>query len=203
MLRVLFAVLLLALGAPASPAQDRDPGELPARFTVTGVAEGDRLAVRARPDGDARAVATLQPGATGVEVIRTSSEGRWGLVPFREGSGWVPMRRLTREAPSRTPLPRPLFCRGTEPFWALSVPAQGDVTLDRPDEGVARLRLHGEVAGFAGGVMAFDMDGRTLDLTVVRSRCSDGMSDRPYGFSALVWDRGETFLEGCCTLTSR
>lgn len=172
MLRVLVAVLLLALGAPASlvQAQDRDQGELPARFTVTGVAAGDTLAVRARPDGDARRLATLQPGATGVEVIRLNGDGNWGLVPLREGSGWVRMRYLAREAPSPTPLPRPLFCRGTEPFWALSVPVQGRATLD---------------------------------LTVLRSRCSDGMSDRPYGLTALVWDRGGTFLEGCCTLTSR
>jgi uncharacterized membrane protein len=203
MLRVLLAVLLLALGASASQAQGRDEGELPARFTVTGVAAGDTLTVRARPDGDARRIATLQPGATGVEVIRLASEGRWGLVPLREGSGWVRMRFLAREAPSPTPLPRPLFCRGTEPFWALSVPAGGAATLDRPEEGVIRLRRHGEVGGATGGVMAFDMGGQTLDLTVVRRTCSDGMSDRPYGLAAMVWDRGGTFLEGCCTLTSR
>ena len=53
-------------------------------------------------------------------------------------------------------------------------------------------------------MVAFDRDGATLDLTVTRASCSDGMSDRPYGFRALVWDRGasggEQLLEGCCSL---
>jgi len=99
-------------------------------------------------------------------------------------------------------LPRPLFCRGTEPFWALEVTAEG-ATFSTPERGEVPLRPHGEVAGFTGGVAAFDAGGETLDLTVVRQACSDGMSDRPYGLTAMVWNRGGTFLEGCCALSSR
>jgi uncharacterized membrane protein len=193
----LLAALLLALWGAAALAQD-----LPARFTVTGVAAGDVLNVRAEPSAQAAILAALPPGSTGVEVVRLSPDGRWGLTPFREGAGWVSMRYLAREAASGTPLPRPLLCRGTEPFWSLNITGSG-AAFEVPDRARVALRPLGEVAGFQGGVLAFDAGGETLDLTVVRMACSDGMSDRPYGFLALVWNRGETFLEGCCALSAR
>ena len=193
----LAALLLLALWGTAALAQD-----LPARFTVTGVGAGDALNVRSEPSASARIVATLPPGSTGVEVLSLSPDGRWGLMPLREGSGWVSLRYLAREAASGTPLPRPLLCRGTEPFWALSVTGTGAV-FETPEGGAVPLRPLGEVAGVTGGGAAFDAGGETLDLTVVRRACSDGMSDRPYGLTAMVWNRGETFLEGCCALSSR
>jgi uncharacterized membrane protein len=198
--RLLAALVLLpwlALAALPAAAQT-----LPARFTVTGVAQGDVLNVRERPSASARILGSFQPGATGIEVIEQSPDGRWGLVALREGAGWVSMRYLRAEPPSATPLPRPLYCLGTEPFWSLAVTPQG-AQFERPGQPAIRLRQHGEVAGFTGGVMAFDAGGETLDLTVIRARCSDGMSDRPYGFRAMVWNRGGTFLEGCCKLSSR
>jgi uncharacterized membrane protein len=198
-IRLRLALALLALVLPAGGAMAQD---LPARFTVTGVAAGDVLNVRAAPGASAPVLATLPPGSTGVEVLSLSPDGRWGLVPFREGSGWASMRYLSPEAPSPTPLPRPLLCRGTEPFWALSVTAEGAV-FETPEGGRVELRQHGEVAGFRGGVATFDAGGETLDLTVIRAACSDGMSDRPYGLTALVWNRGEVFLEGCCALSGR
>lgn len=191
------AALLLVLWAPLAAAQD-----LPARFTVTGVAAGDVLNLRTRPSASAPVLATLPPGGTGVEVLDLSPDGRWGLVPFREGSGWAAMRFLAPEAAPPTPLPRPLLCRGTEPFWSLSV-AAGGAAFDTPERGPVPLRRQGEAAGFTGGVLTFDAGGETLDLTVIRQACSDGMSDRPYGFAALVWNRGDLFLEGCCALSSR
>lgn len=193
----LAALLLACLAGSPAPAQD-----LPARFTVEGVAAGDALNVRAAPSASAPVLATLPPGSTGVEILERSPDGRWGLTPLRGGSGWVALRFLAPEPPSPTPLPRPLLCRGTEPFWALTVTAEG-AAFETPERGPVPLRPLGEAAGFSGGVLAFDAGGETLDLTVVRKTCSDGMSDRPYGFAALVWNRGETFLEGCCALSSR
>jgi uncharacterized membrane protein len=189
--------LVLALWGAAALAQD-----LPARFTVTGVGAGDVLNVREGPSASARVLASLPPGSTGVEIVELSPDRRWGLMAFREGSGWVSLRYLAREAAAGTPLPRPLLCRGTEPFWALSVTSDG-ARFETPEGGAVALRPLGEVAGGTGGVAAFDAGGETLDLTVVRRACSDGMSDRPYGLTAMVWNRGETFLEGCCALSAR
>lgn len=202
MLRLLLAVALaLWAGLAPASAQDRAVPDLPALFTVTGVDWDDVLNLRAEPDAAAAIAGTLQPGSMDVEVLSLSPDGQWGLVPLGEGSGWVAMRFLVRQREAPTPLPRPLLCRGTEPFWSLTLDSQGHV-FERPGEGVQFLRQHGEVAGFGGGVMAFDLDGQTLDLTIVREACSDGMSDRPYGLTAFVWNRGETFLEGCCTLSA-
>lgn len=194
----LTALLLPAflMGSPA-PAQD-----LPARFTAEGVAPGDALNLRAAPSASAPVLATLPPGSTGVEILERSPDGRWGLTPLRGGSGWVALRFLAPEPPSATPLPRPLLCRGTEPFWSLTVTAEG-AAFETPERGPIPLRQHGEAAGFSGGVLTFDAEGETLDLTVIRAACSDGMSDRPYGLAALVWNRGDLFLEGCCALSAR
>ena len=194
-LHLLAAVLVL----PGTLAAALD---LPARFSVGGVAPGDGLNVRAGPSASAPVLATLPPGGSGIEIVERSPDGRWGLMPLREGSGWVAMRFLIPEPPGGTPLPRPLLCRGTEPFWSLSVTREGAV-FETPERGPLTLRPAGEVAGFQGGVLAFDAGGETLDLTVLRTACSDGMSDRPYGFSAMVWNRQKTFLEGCCALSSR
>jgi uncharacterized membrane protein len=197
LLRPLAALLLLLAWAPLAQAQD-----LPARFTVAGVAAGDVLNVRAAPSASSAIIASLPPGSTGVEILQLSPDGRWGLFPFGGQSGWVSMRFLAREAPSGRPLPRPLICRGNEPFWSLNVTSSGAV-FETPDGGAVPLRQHGEAAGFTGGIAVFDAGGETLDLTVIRMACSDGMSDRPYGYYAMVWNRGETFLEGCCALSSR
>ncbi|EYD76352.1 hypothetical protein Rumeso_02072 [Rubellimicrobium mesophilum DSM 19309] len=191
------AALVLALWGAMAAAQD-----LPARFTVTGVAAGDVLNVREGPDASARILATLPPGSTGVEVVELSPDGRWGRMAFREGSGWVSMRYLAREAAYPGPVPRPLLCRGTEPFWSLRLSEDG-AAFQSPERGDIPLRPLGEAGGRTGAVAAFDAGGETLDLTVIRKACSDGMSDRPYGLAALVWNRGELFLEGCCALSSR
>ncbi|WP_395445129.1 COG3650 family protein [Caulobacter sp. UC70_42] len=88
---------------------------------------------------------------------------------------------------------------GTEPFWTLKIRA-ASMTLARPD--------HAEVATANPGVRA-DGDQGVWDGTVGEQRlvlrltpgdCSDGMSDRHYGYSAEVWIDGET-LRGCASKT--
>jgi hypothetical protein len=190
------ALLLLLLLWAAPLAAQGPAGPWPARHSVTGVAADDVLNVRAAPSASAEILAALPPGARGVEVLGLSPDGAWARVPLPEGEGWVAARFLAREeGPLLVP---PLVCLGTEPFWALSLSRRG--ALWETPEGAVPLRPLGAAEGFSGGVLAFDRAGGTLDLTVVRGACSDGMSDRPYGLTALVWDRGGELLEGCCTL---
>ncbi len=192
----MIGAIALALSKMAA-AQD-----LPARFSVKGVAASDVLNLRERPDPSAPVLGTLPPDAQGIEVLSLSPDGRWGLVPRPEDQAWAAMRFLAPEPSDPRPVPRPLRCLGTEPFWSLRLSENG-ATFETPDQGKRPLRQHGEAGGHTGAVAAFDAGGETLDLTVIRQECSDGMSDRPYGFAALVWNRGETFLEGCCTLSSQ
>jgi uncharacterized membrane protein len=196
--------LALALMAAGATAQD-----FPLRASVTGVALTDTLNIRARPAADAAVLGTLPPTATGIEVLSLSPDGRWALVPLPEGPGWVARRFLREEPPPVGALPRPLVCRGTEPFWSLAIRGDGTV-LERPGEAPLALAETGEAAGRTGFVASFALGARTGELAVLRASCSDGMSDRPYGLAALLWVRGlaadgegETLLEGCCTLQER
>ncbi|TNC46425.1 peptide-binding protein [Rubellimicrobium rubrum] len=191
------AIAIALAFSTAATAQD-----LPGRFGVTDVAPNDVLNLRERPDPSAPVMGTLPPDAHGIEVLSLSPDGRWGLVPRPEGRAWAAMRFLSPEPFDPRPVPRPLRCLGTEPFWSLRLSKDGAI-FETPDQGERPLRQHGEAGGSTGAVAAFDAGGETLDLTVIRQACSDGMSDRPYGFSALVWNRGDTFLEGCCTLSSQ
>ncbi|WP_210528431.1 COG3650 family protein [Rubellimicrobium arenae] len=175
---------------------------LPARYAVAGVAANDVLNVRAEPQASAPVLATLAPGARGVEVLAISEDGRWARVSLPEGAGWAALRFLSAEAAAPGPVPRPLRCLGTEPFWSIRLSEDASV-FDSPESGAVPLRPLGEAGGRVGAVAAFDAGGETLDLTLIRQECSDGMSDRPYGFAALAWNRGEVFLEGCCTVSSQ
>lgn len=188
------ALLALVLGAGTALAQD-----LPARFAVTGVAADDALNIRAAPSASAPILGRLPPDATGVEVLALSPDGAWARIGLPEGEGWAARRFLAAQPADPRALPLPLRCLGTEPFWSLTVTADG-ATYELPGEEARALRPIGRAEGFRGFVLAFDDRGETRDLTVVRAECSDGMSDRPYGFTAMVWNRGEEVLEGCCLL---
>ena len=166
------------------------------------------LNVRAAPSASARDPgARCAPTAAGIEVLALSAGRRLGAgaPPRGVGLGGAALPR-GRAARRRAP-PRPLACRGTEPFWARD-PRRGAArrsTCPRPAR--CRCAPWARPRGARAGSRAFDLGGpdggRTLDLTVVRRACSDGMSDRPYGLTALVWATGgggDRLLEGCCTL---
>lgn len=198
---------LAALALLASPLAAEeflsDHHNLPARSAVTGVADDDVLNIRAAPDASSPVVGTLAPDAADVEVIDVSDDGAWALVPLREGIGWAAARFLRIEDADPTAIPFPLRCVGTEPFWGVELREDGGATYDRMDEGARELRYLGRAATHDGFVLAFDDGGQTRDFTVMRRECSDGMSDRPYGFAVINWNRGEEVLGGCCFLLPR
>ena len=196
----LFAALL-----PGLPALAQD---LPALFSVTGVAADDRLNLRAGPSADADAVGALGPDATGVEVVETTDDGRWGRVNVGEGAAWAAMRYLVAEpGPDWHAMARPLSCYGTEPFWSLAIP---------PDAAPLRLERMGEAVEALPRTLtspAFDwprsvgigLDGpRGPGFSVIRAEtCTDGMSDRVMGLSLRMFLAGPSGTEsylGCCTL---
>lgn len=198
----------LALWAFASAALARD---LPAVFDVAGVAAGDVLNIRAEPSAKAAILRSIPPDAKGVEVVALSEDGKWGMVSTGEGSGWVAMRFLSEQpAPAPDTLPRPMTCMGTEPFWQLvhdpvqdlfKMPGEPEQTL------AAGLELAAPDGYFvrSGGTGA-GQDGTLYQLTITRKTCSDGMSDRQFGFDARLFisaPGGNRLLSGCCTLDQR
>jgi uncharacterized membrane protein len=124
------------------------------------------------------------------------------LVPLREGIGWASTRFLAIEdaEASLTEVPLPLRCVGTEPFWSLDLREDGASYLpyDLADEPAAEWSPVDRALSTDGFVLAYEEAGQPRDVFVMRRECTDGMSDRPYGFAALIWDRADRVLRGCC-----
>lgn len=199
MKRLVF-LLFLSLCGPAL-AQD-----LPAQFSVTGVAADDVLNIRAAPDAGAEKIGALGPYTINIEVLDLSENGRWGRIGLPEGNGWVSMRYLERQALAEgTVIPRPLTCLGTEPFWRIGLYPRGD-EYERLGEERQDLTLISERPGEDGYQAEWTGNGVTYSLVVTRGACGDGMSDRAYGWTGTLYRdsaSGAETLLGCCTLDGR
>jgi uncharacterized membrane protein len=89
---------------------------------------------------------------------------------------------------------------GTEPFWAVKVRADS-VSLARPDYPEVTTANPGVRADGEQGVWDGAAGERRLVLRLTPGECTDGMSDRRYGYAAEVWIDGET-LRGCAAKTA-
>lgn len=204
-LQHLAAALLLALAGIAGPAR---ADTLPAAFMVKGVADDDVLNIRAEPASTAAILGEIAPHALNVEVIEISADGKWGKVAAGgEGNGWVALAYLERQ-PVLDPalVPRPMTCLGTEPFWALDLFEQGAAweTPDTPRTDLGEVTEAVAPQGFH--LRAEEGPERVFHLTISREWCSDGMSDRAFGFAAKLFlesPDGNMLLSGCCTLDHR
>lgn len=183
---------------------------LPAFHDVSGVAANDVLNVRAEPDAQSPIVGSLAPGLVGVEIVRTSEDGKWGLVNLGEVSGWASLSFLKPQArPAWHSLQGGLQCAGTEPFWSLSLdPAAQKATISSPDAGPVSLDIQASWPGEDWRpVAAVDLGGANgAGLATFRAEaCSDGMSDMAFGLKADIFLQAAgqfpaTAWQGCCTL---
>ncbi|MEJ6396541.1 hypothetical protein [Yoonia sp. 208BN28-4] len=194
-----FFILILSLFASPAFAQG-----FPDAFITRDVPSDDRLNIRAEPSASAPIIGDYYAFTTNIEVLRTSSDGKWGMVGIGERNGWVSMRYLERSnhnEPHR--FPRPISCSGTEPFWNLNVTMRGDeyseMGMDRRD-----LNMISDSGAPNGGIAVFE-EGPTLNRTLIvqRGYCGDGMSDREFGWKATLFTEapdGNYAQSGCCTL---
>lgn len=195
-MRWVFALVLMTSGAWAEG--------FPGSYFVTGVDADDTLNIRSAPDAGAEIVGEYGPYALNIEVLRTSPDGKWGFVGVGERNGWTAMRYLqASEHQDPNAFPRPMACFGTEPFWSLNVTARGD---EYQEMGEDRRDLAMTVERVANnGAMAVFEEGPTLNRTLIvkRGYCSDGMSDREFGWQATLFNDapdGSAVATGCCTL---
>lgn len=189
----------------------------PALFNVSGVAANDVLNIRAAPGANAAVVGTLAHNAERVEVIRTNNRKSWGLVNTGETSGWVKLAYLSRIEPSDN-FPHITSCFGTEPFWSLTYAAPR-ITLNAPGidplegliSGLYSSRNIRTSFAYRGSFLPSGLGARDIQMTVRRSVCTDGMSDRSYGLSVDVLltrpstdgDNTMTGLySGCCSIAA-
>lgn len=205
------AMLIAAAPAAATAQEPRYPDI--GYYEVGALPTGETLTVRSGPSASSDAVGALETGAGPIETLQIVRTGRteWAEILFEERNAFVALRFLEPLTPPRmTPsaVPVGLICIGTEPFWSLrftreteavwmSPLVDAEVTLDIAETIAA--------AGRAGRPAYFSFDGQSWSgsAMVDVGWCSDGMSDRDYGWRATVEyasEGGRMLLEGCCRL---
>ena len=196
------AVVSLILSAASLGAQT-----LPASYLVKGVKADDTLNIRSEPSANAQIVGEIGPYDLNIEVLELTPDRKWGKVGLPEGNGWVSMSFLDLIPPTDPYLvQRPLSCFGTEPFWSISLYVRG-AEYNSPETGAVPLTVTHEAVADQGVLIELE-EGPTLNRTLVvtRETCSDGMSDRVYGFATRMFSEapdGNAALSGCCTLDHR
>ncbi len=189
LLTIVFASLLTATIALAAVA-----------YSVVNVRPGDALNMRALPNPNAAIVLTIPHDATGLLLTGRRSGGDWVEVTYQRRRGWVNGRFLSL-ASGRYGIPAFLNCSGTEPFWSISLsPGQA-----RADLNFAERRYLFRITSFQQAMNRTDIAhikgasrSVSMSLIVRHERCSDGMSDTNYPFSAVALISGTHTLAGCC-----
>ena len=195
---MLFRLLSIALVSLAGAA----PAE-PRYVDVEGVASNDSLNVRTGPGSGFSDIGDIPPFATGIEVLETRDG--WGRILWQEGNGWIALR-FTKAAARPTirgsAIPIGLQCGGTEPFWSTRLGGNG-ITFSEPGGTALALNLvQGQTAEGHRFPHAFSFASASAAmLTIIRpAECSDGMSDRSYGWSVDAIAPDRRLLTGCCHL---
>jgi heat shock protein HslJ len=89
------------------------------------------------------------------------------------------------------PPPPPYHAVGTEPFWNLLID-EHDITFVQPDHQPITQRTPAVIHGFAGEIYQT----QRINVNIVHSKCSDGMSDRAYPDKVQVTVDAQRF-NGC------
>jgi uncharacterized membrane protein len=179
---------------------------VPTLHEVTGVATNDVLNIRQGPSASTPIVGAYAFNRQNIEVIGVHADGKWAQVGIPEGNGWVALRFLRPTAAVQAANLN-MQCFGTEPFWSLDITAP-DARFEELSNVPAR--MNATVTLGRTGVWAVDLDSLSASMTaIITARaCSDGMSDRRYGWALNVLRRGigaenAGVLTGCCTLERR
>ena len=91
----------------------------------------------------------------------------------------------------------PYRAAGTEPFWSLTIDARM-MTFQAPGQRTIEVATPRVIHGFAGEIYQT----RRMNVNVIHTSCSDGMSDRTYPFTATLQVRGEQ-RQGCAWTDSQ
>ena len=204
MLRILVFAFALGLALPLRAGE----ALLPAYFDVVGVAENDVLFLREKPDAASPVLGQLSPHRRNVEIVGLSEDGKWGQLTEGEGNAWVTMRYLKRvPGQADEALPEKLSCFGSEPFWVLRLNGESSAfdELDGKEVPLSPV-WSGKAEGQPPtefGLTLKGADGAQVHAVIGRGLCSDGMSERTYGYSIraiLSGSLGKRMMSGCCTL---
>ncbi|SMP13812.1 SH3 domain-containing protein [Shimia sagamensis] len=167
----------------ASPGIAPDGGTLPAVFSVTGVSSGDVLWVRDAPQPNGAQLGSLNPGA--VVNVNGRSSGNWGQITLNGQIGYVNMSFLTRKADTAhattaNGFPLGLTCRGTEPFWTLTIGEDRSFQYTSLIDGQDPIRHLAIATPALTGGYPYRFKAQSLTGMIDQQACSDGMSDVSY-----------------------
>ncbi len=84
---------------------------------------------------------------------------------------------------------------GTEPFWSATI-ENGTLAYSTPENIGGTTVAVRRFAGLNGLGFSGMLAGEPLDLAITPGRCSDGMSDRTYPYTATL-RLGEGIMNGC------
>lgn len=199
-MRPIYSATLAALFMGQAGFAEDAPTEapfVPYLAEVSGLSAGDHLNVRYEPTHRSDDLGDLNAG-TVVEVLEHDGDDRWARIIWEEGSAYISRRYITELSPEvgKLDLTRNLECLGTEPFWTLRLFKNGNATFKALDGNPLAATLR-EVRG------DFTVDHSKTYLTDYFSakvdimHCSDGMSDRTYGYGVTTVIEGRP-LTGCC-----
>jgi len=199
----LFLPLLLVL-----PVQAFENDAVPAYYRVFDVGSTGSLKIRAQAMAGGTIIGEYALAAGPIEILKI--ENGWGNVVAGDGNGWVNMAHLI-EIPvpmvGQTSLPEGLLCSGTEPFWGFQL-GSAEIVLSRMGEddqtySIIEADLFEGRTGPDGFVQAAGTSGMLFAIISAR-QCSDGMSDRAYGWwvNLLETSLNDTSaVNGCCSLS--
>lgn len=199
------SIIGIALAVSVSTAEAQDYRLLPELSVVSGVAAGDTLNVRAKPTARSEDIGDLFPGQE-VEILSLTDDRKWARIIAGEGNGWVAARFLkTIPWPEgASGLPANLSCSGTEPFWSLDTGEEAMMVFNDPmQDQKTPLRITWSSQSRNEGPGAYGFEAEEASGVLRRAQCSDGMSDRDYGWSLdLILNRagGPELYSGCCSL---
>jgi uncharacterized membrane protein len=169
-------------------------------YSVVNVRPGDTLNMRAQPNPNAPVVFTIRHDATGIALTGRRAAGEWVEVTYQRRRGWVNGRFLGL-ASGQYEIPAFLDCAGTEPFWSIQLTPG----LARADLMFAERRYLFRIARFQQAMNRVDIahirgTSRTASMSLIvrHERCSDGMSDTDYPYSAVALISGVNAIAGCC-----
>ena len=180
---------------------------LPALYDVDGVAQSDKLNVRAGPSTEFNVIEKISAGAEDLEVVDIDPSGDWALVNVAELAGWVALRFLKRQPrQSDEGLPQGFTCYGTEPFWSFNVAQDLSAKFSEPEQetGIDALVVVPSRNRTDRYALFGDGGEKIFSSIVARNQCSDDMSDRVFGLSIdllVTGEAGVNVYSGCCSVS--
>ncbi|MCK4862584.1 MAG: SH3 domain-containing protein [Rhodobacteraceae bacterium] len=173
----------------------------PIVYEVVSVPDGDVLNVREEPSASSYDLDDLLPGQQ-AEVTALDETGTWARILWHGGDAWVSlkfMQPVKQYGDDFSTMPINQQCGGAEPFWSV------DITYDS-QFGFTEMGGDTEWMPIETSTMSHNMYRSNYAFEtprftgfIRRAECSNGVSDKTYGWALDLLEKGKGDLwSGCC-----